>query len=85
MSTEDRAANKAREIEGTVVDGDPASELASDFSETARILFAAGSVTDTLAQVVELAVTTIEGCDYGRIRAVLSAGHGHERANGEKA
>jgi GAF domain-containing protein len=64
MPGEHRAANKAREIEGTVVDGDPTSELAADFSETARILFAAGSVTDTLAQVVELAVTTIEGCDF---------------------
>jgi len=64
MSTEDRAANKAREIEGGVVDADPTSELAANFAETARILFAAGSVTDTLAQVVELAVATIEGCDF---------------------
>lgn len=42
---------------------DATSELASSFSETARILFAAGSITDTLVQVVELAVVTIEGCD----------------------
>jgi GAF domain-containing protein len=63
MSAEDRAANKAREIKGSV-DSDPTFELAADFSETARILFAAGSVTDTLAQVVELAMATIEGCDF---------------------
>jgi len=44
--------------------GDPISELTVDFSETARILFAAGTVTETLAQVVELAVSTIEGCDF---------------------
>jgi GAF domain-containing protein len=43
---------------------DPASELAGTFSETARILFTAGTVTDTLAQVVALAVATIEGCDF---------------------
>jgi GAF domain-containing protein len=47
-----------------VVDQNPSSELAADFSETARILFAAGSVTNTLAQVVALAVATIEGCDF---------------------
>jgi putative methionine-R-sulfoxide reductase with GAF domain len=64
MPGEHRAANKAREIEGGFVDSDPTSELAADFSETARILFAAGSVIDTLAQVVELAVTTIDGCDF---------------------
>ena len=63
MSTEDVAANKAREIE-PFVDSDPTFELAADFSETARILFAAGSATDTLAQVVALAVATIEGCDF---------------------
>src|SRR5580700_4602536 len=47
-----------------IADSDPASELAANFSETARILFAAGSVTDTLTRVLELAVTTIEGCDF---------------------
>lgn len=47
-----------------VVDSDATSELALGFSEAARILFAAGSVTDTLAQVVDSAVTTIEGCDF---------------------
>jgi GAF domain-containing protein len=51
----------------TVRDGDPTSELAASFSETARILFTAGSVTETLAQVVELAVATIEGCDFAGV------------------
>jgi GAF domain-containing protein len=46
------------------IGGDPSSELTISFSETVRTLFSAGSVTDTLAQVVELAVATIEGCDY---------------------
>jgi GAF domain-containing protein len=63
MPGEDRGANKAREIEAPI-DTDPLSELIVNFSETARILFAAGSVTDTLAQVVETAVATIEGCDF---------------------
>jgi GAF domain-containing protein len=46
------------------IDTDPISELTVNFSETAQILFAAGSVTDTLAQVVETAVATVEGCDF---------------------
>jgi len=33
-------------------DEDPAATLASDFSDTARILFSAGSVKDTLAEIV---------------------------------
>lgn len=40
------------------------SELTISLSETARILFSAGSVIDTLHGVVELAVATIEGCDF---------------------
>jgi hypothetical protein len=56
--------------EGPHVTGPPSvaadsfSEFALSFSETARSLFAAGSVTDTLFRVVELAVSTIEGCDF---------------------
>jgi GAF domain-containing protein len=46
---------------------DPISELINNFSETARLLFAAGSVTETLAKVVDLAVATIEGCDFAGI------------------
>ena len=40
------------------------SELTADFAHTAQILFAAGGVTETLAQVVASAVSTIEGCDH---------------------
>ena len=47
-----------------IVDSDPASDLAANFSEAAQLLFGAGSVPDTLAQVVELAVATVEGCDF---------------------
>jgi GAF domain-containing protein len=40
------------------------SEITDNFSETARILFSAGNVTDTLVQVVAMAVATIDGCDF---------------------
>jgi hypothetical protein len=43
---------------------DSFSEFALRFSESARILFSAGSVADTLASVVDLSVTTIDGCDF---------------------
>jgi GAF domain-containing protein len=46
------------------VERDSFSEFALSFSETARSLFAAGCVTDTLFRVVKLAESTIEGCDY---------------------
>ncbi len=42
---------------------DTDAELA-DFSETARILFSAGTVAETLHRVVTLAVATIDGCDF---------------------
>jgi hypothetical protein len=48
----------------TSSDGLVTSELADNFAESARTLFSAGSVTDTLARVVELAIATIEGCDF---------------------
>jgi hypothetical protein len=48
----------------STIDRDSLSEFTEDFYETARILFAAGGVKDTLASVVELAVDTIEGCDF---------------------
>jgi GAF domain-containing protein len=38
--------------------------LTADFTETARTLYSAGSVEDTLAVVLRLAVDTIEGCDF---------------------
>jgi GAF domain-containing protein len=43
------------------------SEFAASFSETAQILFSAGTVIDTLAGLVDLAVATIEGCDFAGI------------------
>jgi hypothetical protein len=51
-------------MESATVGHDPVSELTADFSETARILFSAGSVNSTLAQIVAVAVETIEGCDF---------------------
>jgi hypothetical protein len=49
------------------VDRDALSEIALNFSETARILFSAGSVIDTLASVVDLTGATIESCDFAGI------------------
>jgi GAF domain-containing protein len=46
------------------IDRDSYTDMARTFSDTARILFSAGSVDDTLARVVDVAVTTIEGCDF---------------------
>jgi GAF domain-containing protein len=51
-------------IEVETVGQDPVAELAATFSETARLLFSAGSVKSTLEQIVVIAVETIEGCDY---------------------
>jgi len=41
--------------------------LNEDFSQTARALFSAGSVENTLSQVLALAVATIEGCDFAGV------------------
>jgi GAF domain-containing protein len=46
---------------------DPTSELNANISLTVQTLFSAGSVQNTLAHLVELAVTTIEGCDFAGI------------------
>jgi GAF domain-containing protein len=43
------------------------SELALDFSQTARALFEAGDVAETLNQVTNLAVVTIEACDFAGV------------------
>jgi hypothetical protein len=48
-------------------DGGSLSEFAFSFAQTARALFTAGNVSATLTSVVELAVATIEGCDYAGI------------------
>jgi hypothetical protein len=47
--------------------GDYASEVGTNLSETAMALFSAGSVEDTLQQVVERTVATIEACDFAGI------------------
>jgi hypothetical protein len=38
--------------------------LGGDLSLAAKLLFGAGGVQDTMAEVVRLAVATVEGCDY---------------------
>ena len=43
---------------------DPLTALTANLSETARILFSARSVHETLEQVIAVAVHTIEGCDF---------------------
>ncbi len=48
----------------STVNQDSLSELSDSVSQAAGALFAAGNVTDTLTSVVELAVATIEGCDF---------------------
>ena len=53
-----------RNKDTSLVESDPVADLTVNFSETARILFSAGSVVDTLSSVVDLAVATIEGCDF---------------------
>jgi GAF domain-containing protein len=48
-------------------DEGPTAALLVDFSRTARVVFSATSAEDSLANVVRLAVATIEGCDYAGI------------------
>jgi GAF domain-containing protein len=50
------------------------SELALDFSQTARVLFGAGDVGETLSQVAKLAVVTIEACEFAGIFLVKRGG-----------
>jgi GAF domain-containing protein len=59
----DRECSQGRTTPGGAT-GDSFSEFALTFSEMQRSLFAAGNVTNTLLSVVNLAVSTIEGCDY---------------------
>lgn len=53
--------------ENATTDAEATTELAENLSDTVKSLFSAGSVGDTLLQVVQLAVSTIEGCDYAGI------------------
>jgi hypothetical protein len=54
------------------VEGDSIAEFALSFSETVRSLLSAGSVTDSLISVVELAASTIEGCDYAGLSLLVA-------------
>ncbi len=45
-------------------------ELAETFAEVARALRAEGSVQATLAKIVELAVSTVDGCDHAGVTLV---------------
>ena len=51
-------------------DLDRGSELIGSFSDAAKILFSAGSVTATLTRVVDLSIATIEGCDFAGLMLV---------------
>jgi hypothetical protein len=53
--------------DGRSTEEDPTTALTSDFSQIAQILFSAGGVEETLAQVVNLALSTVEGCDFAGI------------------
>ncbi|MHB1988988.1 MAG: GAF and ANTAR domain-containing protein [Acidimicrobiales bacterium] len=56
----------------TTSEPDRTAELTATFSEMVTALFAGGSAAGTLQTVVDLAVATIEGCDYAGIFLVLS-------------
>jgi GAF domain-containing protein len=49
------------------IDRDSLAELSRNVSETAQVLFTAGTVSGTLSSVVDLAVATIDGCDFAGI------------------
>lgn len=44
--------------------------MAVDLTNTARLLFSAGSLERTLAQIVELSVSTIDGCEFASISLI---------------
>jgi hypothetical protein len=46
---------------------DPTAQLRADLSQTASVLLSAGDVNAALQQVVDLAVATIDGCDFAGI------------------
>lgn len=61
------SADRTAELTAQDSTGDRTSELTASFSETARSLFSAGSAADTLQAVVDLAVETIDGCDFASV------------------
>jgi hypothetical protein len=56
------------------IGADPSLELTTSFSETVHAVFSSGGVVDTLQRVVDLAVETIDGCDFAGI-FVLQGDH----------
>jgi hypothetical protein len=53
--------------ESSTAGPDPTADLTGSISETVEALFSAGSSDETLTRLIEVAVTTIEGCDYAGI------------------
>jgi hypothetical protein len=56
------------------VDPQAMEELTANISQTVGTLFSAGGVGETLAQVLTLGVSTIEGCDFAGISLVGTDG-----------
>jgi hypothetical protein len=54
-------------VEGSSSPDEPTSELMAGFLATAHAVFSAGSPADTLKAAVDLAVETIDGCDFASI------------------
>lgn len=65
LSAADREAMASHESLST--ERDHTAALIVDFSDTARELFEAGGAQETLAELVRLAVATIEGCDFAGV------------------
>src|ERR1700677_4740990 len=51
---------------------EPDTDLSADLGRVPATLFSAGSATETLTRVVDLAVSTIEGCDYAGVFLVVN-------------
>ena len=51
---------------------EPDTDLSADLTRMAATLFSAGSATETLTRVVDLAVSTIEGCDSAAVFLVIN-------------
>lgn len=51
----------------SLADDDPTIALTAGFSATARALFSVGTPADTLQRIVDLAVETVDGCDYAGV------------------
>jgi GAF domain-containing protein len=57
--------------ETPTVEPEPDTDLSADLARMATALFSAGSTTETLTRVVNLAVSTIEGCDFAGVFLVV--------------